>query len=260
MVEPEKINIRGIDFFNITFDEGLDIAKSFIEPLESSDKTPRVIYTPNSEKVQECIDDEKNGGKLKLLEIFNSASMIIPDGAGVVLASKILRTPLKQKVAGIDLAYALIKYLDDTGGRLFLLGAKEEVVNMAREKLNEKYKNLAVFTHNGYFNKKSGSEENNAVVETINASVPDIVFVCFAGLTQETWIYENKDKLNTKLLIGLGGTIDDIAGVVKRAPNMMIKLNLEWLYRLIKNPSRLGRMMRLPKFIFGTMFMRKNKI
>ena len=255
--QAEKINVRGIDFFNVTLDEAVDIAKSFIE--SPVNKTPSVIYTPNSEIVQKCIDNKKNSDN-KLFEIINSASMVIPDGAGVVLASKILGTPLKQKVAGIDLAYRLIQYLDDTGGKLFLLGAREEVVKTAKENLNKKHKNLNVFINNGFFNKEADSEENKTVVEKINQAEPDVVFVCLGMPWQEPWIYENKSKLNAKLLIGLGGTIDDIAGVVKRAPKILIKLNLEWFYRLIKNPSRLKRMMRLPRFVFGTMFLSKKEL
>ena len=256
----QTINVRGIDFANVTLDEAVDTAKNFIE---SPNKIPSVIFTPNSEIVQECIDDKKaeKDSDVNLFEIVNSASMIVPDGAGVVLASKILGTPLRQKVAGIDLAYRLIQYLDDTGKSLFLLGATEEIVRMAQEKLNEQYKNLTVYINNGFFDKKSGSEENRAVIEKINQAAPDVIFVCFGLRKQEVWIFENRSKLNAKLLIGLGGTIDDIAGVVKRAPKIFIKLNLEWFYRLIKDPSRIGRMMRLPKFIFGTWFysLRKNK-
>jgi len=240
----EKINIRGVDFANVTLDEAVNIAKSFI-----CDNKPRAIYTPNAEIMQVCIDD-KTGS---LFETINSADMIIPDGAGVVMASKILKTPLKQKVAGIDLAYKLIPYLDEIGGTLFLLGAKPEVVEKAASNLNEKHKNLKVFYHHGFFDRKN-PEENQKVLDILNDSNPDVIFVCFEMSGSEKWICTNKSKINKGVLIGLGGTIDDIAGVVKRAPKLMIKLNLEWFYRLIKNPSRIGRMMRLPKFIFGTYF------
>lgn len=253
-MEHSIINIRGINFANITMDEAAETVKEFI----NGDK-PCVIHTVNAEIVQTCIDD-KTG---EFFNIINSADMTIPDGAGVVLASKILKTPLKQKVAGIELAYKLLPYLDSISGTLFLLGSKEEIVEKAVSNLNAKYKNLKVFYNNGFFDLfgVKNPEENAKVVEKINNAKPDVVFVCFGavGLKQEKWILGNKDKLNTKLLIGLGGTIDDIAGVVKRAPKIMIKLNLEWLHRLMKNPSRIGRYMALPKFVFGTVFMKKRK-
>jgi len=249
MIGFEKINIRGLNFANITMTEAFDIAKSYI----AGDK-PRAIYTPNAEITQMCIDD-KAGDLFKLI---NSADMIIPDGAGVILASKILRTPLKQKVGGYDLAYNnIVPYLDETGGTLFLLGSTEENVEKAVFNLKEKYKNLKIFYNNGYFNKEKESEENNEVIEKINNYAPDVVIVCLAAPAQEKWIFENKDKLKAKLLLGLGGTIDVIAGAKKYAPKIFIKLNLEWLYYFIKYPARRKRFKLLPKFIWGTLWAKK---
>ena len=249
-MEFERINIRGVDFANVTMNETLEIAKSFI----AENKT-HAIYTPNAEIMQRCIDD-KTGG---LFKIINSADMIIPDGAGVVLASKILKTPLKQKVGGADFACNyLIPYLDKIGGTLFLLGSKEEFVEKAAANLNKKYINLKVFYHHGYFD-KNNLEINQKVIEKINASNADVVFVCFGGPASEKWIYENKSQINKGLFMGLGGTIDVIAGVKKYAPKFFIKLNLEWFYYLIRHPSRIKRMMKLPKFVFGTMFAKKKK-
>jgi len=254
-LEFEKINIRGVDFANVTMGEAVEVAKSFIV-----ENKMHVIYTPNSEMMQSCIDD-KSGS---LFEILNSADMLIPDGSGVVLASKMLKTPLKQKVAGIELAFHLIDYLDKTGGTLFLLGSKEEIVEKAAENLLVKHQNLKVFYHHGFFDlfADKNPEENIKVIEKINASEPDVVFVCLGaiGLKQEKWICQNKNKLNARLLIGLGGTIDTIAGVAsaKRAPKIFRKLSLEWLYRLAKHPTRIGRYMALPKFFFGTLLMKKN--
>jgi len=254
------INIRGVNFANVTMGEAVETAKKFIDENKYENKgvfRARVIHTPNAEMVQSCIDD-KTGD---LYNIINSADLIIPDGAGVVLASKILKTPLKEKVAGIELAYNLLPYLDNMGGTLFLLGSKEEIVTKAVSNLNAKYKNLKVFYNNGFFDLSGvkNPEENIKVTEKINNASPDVVFVCLGSPKQEKWMHKNKEKLNAKLLIGLGGTIDDIAGVVKRAPKTMIKLNLEWLYRLIKKPSRIGRYMALPKFAFGTLFMKNPK-
>jgi len=237
----------------VTADEASETAKEFIRGINT-----KVIYTPNAETVQSCIDD--NTGEL--FKIINSADMIIPDGAGVVLASKILKTPLKQKVGGTELARNyIIPYLDETGGTLFLLGSKEENAEKAAANLTAQYKNLKVFYNNGYFDISGvkNPEENIEVTKKINASNPDVVFVCFGAPKQEKWIFENKDKLNAKLLIGLGGTIDVIAGVKKYAPEIFIKLNLEWFYYLLKSPSRIGRYMALPKFVFGTFFAKRKK-
>ena len=257
MFEFEKINIRGVNVANVTMDEAFEIAKGFIAGNKC-----HVIYTPNAEMVQACIDDKKKNKTGDLFEIINSADMIIPDGAGVVLASKILKSPLKQKVGGYDLARNnIIPYLDETGGTLFLLGSKEENVEKAASILREKYKNLKIFYHHGWFDLfgTKNPEDNIKVLEKINECKPDVIVVCLGalGLKQEKWIFENKNKLNAKLMLGVGGTIDIIAGVKKYAPKIFIKLKLEWFYYLITQPTRIGRMMKLPKFIFGTFFAKK---
>ena len=239
----QKINIRGVEFSNVDMRETLEFVKKNIE-----DKNKAAIYTLNAEITQNCIDDN-------LFYLINSADMIIPDGAGVVLASRILKTPLKEKVAGIDLAYNIIDYLGESGGVLFLLGAKPEIVEKAADNLCKKHKNLKVFYNDGYFK----PEENKKITDKINESEADAVFVCLGAPNQEKWIYENKAGINKGVLIGLGGTIDNIAGFNKRAPGIFIKLNLEWFYRLIKNPRRIKRFMKLPKFIFGTYFSKNKK-
>ena len=248
----QKINIRGVEFANLEMSEVLEFVKSNIR-----EKNKIIIHTPNAEILQECIED-KSG---ELYKIINSADLIIADGAGVVLASRILKRRLKEKVAGIDLAYNIIDYLAETGGTLFLLGAKREVVETAVNRLKEKHENLKVYYNDGFFD-RDNTEENQKVIDKINESGADAVFVCLGalGLKQESWIYKNKDKINKGVLIGLGGTIDNISGLSnKRAPRIFIKLNLEWFYRLVKNPSRIGRCMKLPKFVFGTYFSKNKK-
>ena len=245
----QKINIRGLNVANVDMREALEFAKKYI--IEQS---VSVIYTPNAEIAQICIDD-KSG---ELFKVINSADMVIPDGAGVVLASRILKTPLKEKVAGIDLAYKIIDYLDEIGGTLFLLGAKREIVEKAANNLRDKHKSIRVFYNDGYFDREN-REENQKVLDKINDSRADAVFISFGAPTAEKWIFNNKNKINKGLLIAPGGTIDNLSGVLnKRAPEIFIKLNLEWFYRLIKNPRRIRRMLKLPKFIFGTYFC-KNK-
>ena len=253
MIELEKINIRGINFANVTMDEAFETAKNYISG-ESGINKNYAVYTPNADITQMCIDD-KTGG---LFDIINSADMIIPDGAGVVFAAKMLKTPLKQKVAGVMLAYNLLAYLNETGGKLFLLGSTQDAVELAVKNINAQYENIKVFFNNGYFNKEN--EENNAVIKKINDFSPDAVFVCLGAPTQEKWIYYNKEKINAKIMLGLGGTINIIAGVKKYAPKIFIKLNLEWFYYLIRHPTRIKRFMMLPKFVFGTFFaQKKNK-
>lgn len=237
----EKISVRGVNIDNITLDEAESVIFDF-----ASSKSFHAVFTPNAEIVQLCVEDNSIRG------IINSADLVIPDGAGVVLASKILGKPLKAKVPGVDLGERAIKLSQEHSFSVYILGGKPGIAELAAEKLRERYPafNL-VGSHDGYF-VKSGKESDD-VIEEINKLSPDILFVCFGVPAQEKWIFENKEKLkNIGLVMGLGGSLDSYAGTVKRAPKIFIKLNLEWFYRLIKEPKRIKRMLKLPKFIFGT--------
>ena len=238
-----KISVRGVNIDNVTMDEATEIIDTF-----AASKSFHAVFTPNAEIVQLCVEDKD------MLELVNSADLIVPDGAGVVLASKILKKPLKGKVAGVELGEKAISLSNEKGYRVFLLGSKPGIAELAAEKLREKYPDFnLVGTNDGYF-KKEGAE-SDAVIDKINSANTDILFVCLGVPAQEKWIMANRDKLkNVGLIMGLGGSLDSYAGTVKRAPKIFIKLGLEWFYRLIKEPKRIGRMMKLPKFVFGTIF------
>lgn len=232
-----KINVMGVNFDNVTMEEAMDRAREILD----GDKTVYVV-TPNSEIVYEAMHDET------MMALINGASLVLPDGAGVVLGSKILGTPLKQKVAGVEFADRLMDVLIEKKQKLYLLGSKPGVAEMAAEKMLQKHPGLAICgMADGYF------KDEAAVVEKVNEAGADVLFVCLGAPKQEIFMQNHCGDLNVKMMIGLGGTLDSFAGTVKRAPRWMIRLNLEWLYRLIQEPKRLGRMMRLPKFILAVM-------
>lgn len=242
--ETTKICVRGVYFDNVTMSSAADAARKLAESNGFN-----YILTPNSEIVQMCIEDNS------LYDVINSASLIIPDGIGVVYASKILGHPLSEKVGGFDLSKHVLDYAAKNGKSVFLFGSapardgSPAVCDAAAEKLKQLFPGINICgTRNGYFSEA----ENDTVIEEINSAHPDILFVCLGAPKQEKWIYANRGKLCASLAMGLGGSLDVYAGTVKRAPDIFIKLNLEWFYRLIKQPSRLGRMMKLPKFLFGT--------
>lgn len=242
----QKINVRGVYFDNVTMEIAAKCAADLIEAPGLD-----YIFTPNSEIVQSCISNPE------LYQIINSASLIIPDGIGVVYASKVLGRPLKEKVAGFDLSKHVMDYAAKNGKKVFLFGSAPErdgtpaVCDMAAQKLSSLYPGINICgTRNGFFSESDIPE----IIEQINSSGADILLVCLGAPKQEKWIYSNREKLNVSLAMGLGGSLDVYAGTVKRAPDIFIKLNLEWFYRLIKQPSRIGRMMSLPKFLFGTVF------
>ena len=163
-----------------------------------------------------------------------------------MLGAKILKTPLKEKVAGIDFAANLLGVLEETGGRLYLLGGKPGIAEQAAENMKKTHPKLCICgTADGYF------KDEAPVIARINETGADVVFVCLGAPKQECFMHDHRAELNVRLMIGLGGSLDGFAGTVRRAPKWMIRLQLEWLYRLLREPSRIGRMMRLPKFVFA---------
>lgn len=245
----EKINVRGTNIANVTMDE----AVSFLE--EAIDNgTQSAVFTPNAEIVQLCINDSE------FRETVNNAELVVPDGVGVIKAARILGTPLKCKVPGVELGERMVKSAAEHGYKVFLFGGKDgsrtesgvSVGEQCKAVLEAKYKGLNIVgTRDGYC-KKDG-EENEETIRLINESGADILFVCLGAPLQEKWIAANRRKMpNVKVFLGLGGSLDVYSGNVKRAPKIFIKLGLEWFYRLLCEPSRIGRMMSLPKFYFGT--------
>jgi N-acetylglucosaminyldiphosphoundecaprenol N-acetyl-beta-D-mannosaminyltransferase len=197
------------------------------------------VVTPNPEIVMLCRSDPS------LSDAVNCAALVLPDGIGIVKGAKILGTPLKQKLPGIDFAQELFAMMAKSGMSLFLLGAKPGVAEKAAENLSSRYDGLKIVgTNDGYFT------EDAPVIERINAASPDLLLVCLGAPKQELWMKSNAPALNVGLMAGLGGSLDVFAGICERAPERWQKLGLEWLYRLKEDPSRAGRMMNLPKFGF----------
>ena len=237
-----KIDVRGLAFDNLTVEETLE---TLLGRLRAGEQT--ALFTPNAEIVQACVDDPS------LYPIIGSADVLIPDGIGVVKAARILGTPLKEKVAGVVIGEKLAAALaEEEGQSLFLLGGKPQVAETAACRLTEKYPGLSIAgVHDGYFQKEG--PENEAVLEEIRKSGASVVYVCLGAPAQEKWIYANRAALpDVRILAGLGGSVDIYAGTAKRAPKIFIHLGLEWFYRLLREPKRIGRMMNLPKFYFGT--------
>ena len=228
-----RTDVLGVCFDNQTKAQFVQQAEDMLAQRQKG-----YCVTPNAEIVYEAFQDPS------FRDLLNDASMVLPDGAGVILGARILGTPMKEKVAGIEFGEEICKLLAQKGGRLYLLGGKPGVAEQAGKNLSEKYPGLVICgTADGYFHDEA------PVVERINQTKPDVLFVCLGAPKQERFIQRHFDALDAVLMLGLGGSLDGYAGIVQRAPQWMIRLSLEWLYRLIKEPKRLGRMMRLPKFV-----------
>lgn len=229
-----KIDVLGLQFDNVTMDEALRRGEAFLDGDRAA-----IVVTPNAEIGYDAARDEA------LCAMLNRADLVLPDGAGVVLAAKLRKTPLKSKVAGIDFARNMLSVFARRGTRLYLLGSKPGVAEQAAAKMKEMAPGLVICgTADGYF------KEEAPVVAAINEAKAEAVFVCLGAPKQERFMFDHRDELPTvRLMAGLGGSLDGFAGNVKRAPDWMIKCQLEWFYRLCKEPKRIGRMMRLPKYV-----------
>lgn len=232
----KTVNILGVKVDKVTEKEALSRAKGFLKK-EGVSK----IYTPNPEIIMTAKEDSE------FRKILNDADLCTADGIGVVYGAKILGTPVPQRVAGFDLTCKILEHLKDTEDGVFLFGAKPGVADIAKQKLEEKYPGLRVVgTNDGYFTEA----DIPMIIEKINESEAKLLLVCLGAKKQEKWISDNQDKLTSvRLCMGVGGTLDVFAGNVKRAPKIFIKLNLEWLYRFLRQPSRIGRFAALPKFM-----------
>lgn len=241
----ETVNILGVNIDNISAGYAVKKAEQMVKTDGLS-----AIFTPNPEIIMAAHEDTE------FKEILNWADMCTADGIGVVYAAKMLGTPVPERVAGYDLVCSLLSSIRKTGEGVFLFGAKPGVAEIAKENLEKQYIGINIVgTHHGYF----GDSDTDRIVELINKSGAKLVLVCLGAPKQEKWIYANRDKLtNATLCMGVGGVLDVFAGIVNRAPDIFIKLNLEWFYRFCKNPSRLSRFGALPKFML-TVRKSKNK-
>ena len=228
--KAKKIEILGVGIDVLTMDQAVSTVRRWLTEPEK-----RMIFTVNPEIIMLAKDDSDFSRTL------NQADMVTADGIGVVMAAKKLGTPLPERVAGYDLQLRLFA---ETEASYYFLGAAEGVAAEAAQKIMAKYPTAKVLgTHNGYF------KDIEEIAGEINRCAPDILLVGLGAKKQEELIARCKDRLNAKVFIGVGGSFDGFSGRVKRAPQFFIRLHLEWFYRLLKQPSRWRRMLKLPQFL-----------
>jgi len=222
-----------IAFDNITMEEAVGTAMGHIAA-----RTRCRVVTPNAEF---ALESKKNP---RFLRILNSSQLVLADGISVVLASKIIGDPMQGRVTGVGFAQALAAAMAKEEKSLFLLGAKPGVAEQAAEKLQQTYPGLKIAgTHDGYF------KDEAPVVDAINAAKPDALLVCLGAPKQEYFMEVHDGELEVPVMAGLGGSMDVLAGNVKRAPEFYQNHGLEWLYRLVKEPQRWKRMIKLPIYL-----------
>ncbi|GIQ70885.1 glycosyltransferase [Xylanibacillus composti] len=204
-------------------------------------RTPHQVITANPIMMMAALEDPAYKAMMQ------QAELIVPDGTGVVWAASRLGSPVKERVAGYDLLHELLRKGEPHGWKVYLLGAEPDVVHTAAARIREMYPGIQlVGERDGYFK----DEEDAEVIADIREKQPDLLFVARSAKNQEPWIGKYKNELQVPVMMGVGGSFDVIAGKVKRAPDLWIRLRLEWLYRLVKEPWRWRRMLALPKFMW----------
>ena len=178
-------------------------------------------------------------------KLLNRADILTADGIGVVYASRILKNPIETRAAGYDIACEVLAKMAPLGMSVYLFGAKPGVAQTAAENICKKYPGVVIAgCADGYFD----SDKEKLIIADINEKKPDVLFVCLGAPKQEKWIDAHKGELDVGVCMGIGGSLDVFAGTAKRAPDFFVKFGIEWLYRLLKEPKRAGRMTVLPKF------------
>ncbi len=236
----KTIDFAGIKVDNITLKEALTKVEEFM-----SSNRPHFIATPNPEIIVTAQEDEE------LKNIINNADLRIPDGISMLVVSRILQTPLKERVSGIELMLKLVEFCSVTHKKIFLLGSKPGVAEEAAANLVKIFPGVQIVgSRDGYF------KNDMEIVNQIKAAKPDILFIGLGAGRQEKWLIRHLKTLNIPVSMVIGGSLDIISGRKKRAPKWIQKLYIEWLYRLITEPNRWKRQLALPKFLGLTLFRR----
>ncbi len=238
----ENIEILGIRIDKVTKKQALGEFERLLGTEGCS-----LIVTPNAEIV------EKASRMPELAEIINGADMVIPDGVGLLYASKFKGDPIGEKVAGVEFAESAIEICARKGDKVFLLGGKAGVAELAAENLRGKYPYLSVVgARDGYFK----PEEESEVVKHINESGADFLCVGMGSPRQELFIERRRGEIEAKVAVGIGGSLDIWSGTLKRAPQFFIDCGLEWFYRMLQEPERIKRLPALPVFLIKAVLRR----
>lgn len=230
------VEILGVPVASLTMAQAVAQAERWMD-----ERTGALIATANAEMIMNATRDEE------LMEILRAADLVVPDGAGTVWAAHHLGHAMPERVAGYDLTQALLKRAPEKNRRVFFFGSAPGVAEKAKRKVESLYPGIwVVGVRNGYFSEA----DEPGIIREIREAKPDLLLAALGVPKQEKWLKKHKDELGVPVSIGVGGTLDVMAGTAKRAPVWMQKAKLEWLFRGILQPKRAGRLLALPKFVF----------
>lgn len=204
--------------------------------LESLDlKNKQIVNTINPHSYVTSKDDNI------FYEALQSSNILIPDGSGIVMATKFLNGEVINKIAGADLHKFLLEKMNNMNGKIFYMGASQNTLNKIENKIKKEYPNIIVASYSPPFKDSFTTEENEEIIKKVNDFNPDVFFVGMTAPKQEKWLYKYKDKLNFKVASCIGAVFDFYAGTVERPSELWIRLHLEWLGRLLKEPKRMWK-------------------
>lgn len=239
----KQVEILGVNVNSLTMAQAVEAVQQFI-----AEKKVALVATANAEMLMRSTQDEE------LKDILNQADLVVPDGAGTVWAAGHLGEPMPERVAGFDLAQELMREAPARGDRIYFFGSAPGVADKAKAKAEELYPGIQVVgTCNGFFTEA----DEPGIIAEIKAARPDILLAALGVPKQEKWLKKHMQELQVPVSIGVGGTLDVMAGVMERAPLWMQKAKLEWLFRGLKQPSRAGRLLALPKFVLKVVASKK---
>lgn len=244
---PKKITILDINIDTASLDQLIDKSISVIATRDSSIH----FACANPHSAVTTKDDRE------FLMALNDAEIVVADGTGIALVSRIACSSEAPRITGHDYFHKLLEKLNDNGaGKVFFFGSSEQVLALIRENLKVLFPNLTIAGTLSPPFREWSDEENNAMIETINAANADILWVGMTAPKQEKWVYNNRQKLNTPVIGSVGAVFDFIAGTHPRAPAWMSRNGLEWLYRLIREPARMWRrnFVSTPKFVIYVLY------
>ncbi len=230
----ETATILGVPVHRVRMQEALATLERFI-----AERTPHLVITADANAILIALEDPE------FHALIQNADMVTPDGAGLIWAGRYCRQPFPERVSGVDLVWHLTRLSHENGYRLFFLGSAPGVAERARQNLLAEFSNAQIVgTAHGYF----CPEEEPAILQQIRACQPDVLLIAMGMPRQEKWAHRHRDTLGVPVMIGVGGSFDVYAGVVKRAPRWLQKSGFEWLWRLIQDPRKIRKVRNLPRF------------
>lgn len=240
----KPVKILGVPVHPLTMNESVAVLEEKLQKKEQA-----FVVTANAEIIMMCQQDKEYNNIVS-----EKADLVLPDGAGAVWAGRYLGNEVPERVAGFDLYNQLLKLSADKGYKAYFFGGAPGVAEAAKNKAEELYPGVQIVgCRNGYFTE---AEEEN-IIKEINDAAPDMLFVALGAPKQEKWLVKYRNQLKPRVLMGIGGSFDVLAGKMERAPKWMQEASLEWAFRLYKQPSRFMRMLALPKFVLKVIFCKK---